>query len=291
MTGASDVAVIIPAYNSEQTIGQAVSSCVGLRGCSLIVVDDGSTDQTAAVARAAGAEVIQQANAGAWAARRLGLSVVDNSFVVFLDADDELLVAGVMESLTLLRASSSASVAAGRVIGLMPNGQQRLLPRTYSQVDAEALISKGHGPWPPAASVIRRESLQKADELTPAALGLRFAEDYEMFIRLSMTGRVLTHEQPSARYRLFSGKSSSAPLQEMLDKESIRRHYASELGITVKLMTDAEVKAAALTRAAWSSAAHGRWFNAAFSLMQSFITSPIAMLRKVRSRYTSRVRP
>lgn len=287
MTSASDVTIIIPAFNSQATIGRAIASCLDLESSSLIVVDDGSTDRTGEVARALGAQVIYQENAGAWAARNYGLRNARTDFIVFLDADDELLPAGVLKSLVLLRDDSSASVSAGRVLGVMPSGSQRLLPRTYDHVDSFALVSRGFGPWPPAASVIRRSSLMKAEALSVPALGLRYAEDYEMFIRLSQTGGVLIHEEPSTRYRLFAGKSSKAPLQEMLDKEIIRKHYACELGITVQLMTPTEVRSAAFTRAARSSAANGAWFTAAVWLMKGTAADPVSVCRKL----FHRVRP
>ncbi|MET4147148.1 glycosyltransferase [Arthrobacter sp. UYCo732] len=289
MTLADDVTVIIPAFNSQETIAKAITSCLDLSGSSLIVVDDGSTDRTADISRAAGALVIQQENAGAWAARNRGLSAARTRFIVFLDADDELLPVGVLKSLTVLREDSTASVAAGRVLGVMPNGSERLLRRTYDHVDVAALLTKGHGPWPPAASVIRRDALREADALPIESLGLRYAEDYEMFIRLSQTGRFLCHDQPTTRYRLFAGKSSKAPLQEMRDKETIRAHYSAELRIAVHLMTPTELNSAAFTRAARSSAAHRAWAATAFWIFRSFVADPFSLLRRAFHRLRLRL--
>ena len=67
------VSVVIPAYNAERTIAEAVvqslSQTRGSLQVELIVVDDGSTDDTAAIAEAAGATVIRQQNAGPAVAR------------------------------------------------------------------------------------------------------------------------------------------------------------------------------------------------------------------------------
>lgn len=88
MTG--DYTVIIPAYNAGRTISEAIQSikAQSCRPARLIVVDDGSTDETAAIAAAMGAEVIRQRNAGPGAACNNALEKVETPFVAFLDADD-----------------------------------------------------------------------------------------------------------------------------------------------------------------------------------------------------------
>lgn len=287
MSSAVDVTVIIPAYNSEHTIERAINSCHGLQGCAVIVVDDGSQDHTATVARGCGAEVISQKNAGASAARSMGLLTASRDFVIFLDADDELISSGVLESLSLLRRHASASVAAGRVIGVLPNGTERLLDRAYERVDTDELIINGFGPWPPAASVIRRDSLQSAARLSIPSFPTRYAEDYEMLIRLCLTGDVIMHEHPTTRYRLFAGKSSKAPVEAIRDKEMIRKHYSLQLGVPARLMTDAELKAAASMRAARSSAANGAWVWTAVWAMRSIAASPSFIIGKLLHRTRS----
>lgn len=88
------VSVIIPAYNAENSLERCVKSAhaqvVGDVVVEVIVVDDGSTDSTATIARAFGDKVcfLQQENRGQGAARNHGLSVATGDFVAFLDADD-----------------------------------------------------------------------------------------------------------------------------------------------------------------------------------------------------------
>ena len=88
------VSVIIPSYNYAAFLPQAVASVLGQRAPGLdvevIVVDDGSTDNTIEVAESLGADItfIRQANAGPSAARNAGLRVASGDFVAFLDADD-----------------------------------------------------------------------------------------------------------------------------------------------------------------------------------------------------------
>jgi len=88
------IAVIIPCYNNEAHLRKAISSALAQEGVALevVVVDDGSTDTSVAIARSFGDSVvvIGQANQGACAARNHGLAETRAPFVKFLDADDYL---------------------------------------------------------------------------------------------------------------------------------------------------------------------------------------------------------
>ncbi len=84
--------VVIPAYNAAATLGEAIASLQGqtLPPAQIIVVDDGSTDGTAAIARGCGHDirVIVQANAGPGAASTRGFAEVATPLVAFIDSDD-----------------------------------------------------------------------------------------------------------------------------------------------------------------------------------------------------------
>lgn len=83
-----NLSVVIPAYNEAARIGQVVRSARQYSD-EVIVVDDGSVDETAAMARAAGARVIRQANAGYLVAVKQGFSEAQGEVVVTMDADGE----------------------------------------------------------------------------------------------------------------------------------------------------------------------------------------------------------
>jgi glycosyltransferase involved in cell wall biosynthesis len=85
------VSVIIPAYNAEAFVGEAIVSVLDQTYPpeEIILVDDGSTDATTMVAtRFAEVTVIPQDNAGPGSARNTGLRHASRPFVAFLDADD-----------------------------------------------------------------------------------------------------------------------------------------------------------------------------------------------------------
>jgi glycosyltransferase involved in cell wall biosynthesis len=85
------VSVVIPAYNAESTIGQAVAQSLAQAReplkVEVIVVDDGSNDGTAKVAESAGATVISQENAGPAAARNRGWESAAGQVICFTDSD------------------------------------------------------------------------------------------------------------------------------------------------------------------------------------------------------------
>lgn len=86
------ISCIVPVYNGERYLREALESIFQqtYRPLEVLVVDDGSTDGTAAVIDSFGDQVCYrwQVNAGPAAARNLGLSIARGEFVAFLDADD-----------------------------------------------------------------------------------------------------------------------------------------------------------------------------------------------------------
>lgn len=88
------LSVIIPAYNAEQYLKEAVDSVRNQNwngACELIVADDGSTDRTAELAAQLGCRVVSRSNSGAAAARNAGIRQAAGELFFFLDADDVLM--------------------------------------------------------------------------------------------------------------------------------------------------------------------------------------------------------
>jgi GT2 family glycosyltransferase len=83
------VSVVVPAYNAEASLGACLESLarVDYPGYEVIVVDDGSTDRTAKIARTAGVKLLSQPHQGLSAARNAGLAAARGEIVAFIDAD------------------------------------------------------------------------------------------------------------------------------------------------------------------------------------------------------------
>mgnify|MGYP001267181171 CR=1 FL=1 len=92
MSGISSISVVVPAYNAERYLAEAVDSVLNqaVPPGEVIVVDDGSTDATGDIARSFGppVRVMTRPNGGIGAARNSALSEVTGDLLAFLDADD-----------------------------------------------------------------------------------------------------------------------------------------------------------------------------------------------------------
>jgi glycosyltransferase involved in cell wall biosynthesis len=114
-----NIAAIIPAYNEEKNISRVLDV---LRDSSvfssIIVVDDGSKDGTARVARAHGARVVQKENSGKGAAMIRGVRVSDAEYIFFCDAD----VVGLTSEHILSLTDPVISGKAAMTIGLRDRG-------------------------------------------------------------------------------------------------------------------------------------------------------------------------
>ncbi|MGH8550017.1 MAG: glycosyltransferase [Methylococcales bacterium] len=100
------VTVIVPAYNAAQYVSAAIDSVLGqtYKNIEVIVVDDGSTDQTEEVVRRYGHQVryIRQDNGGPSKARNTGIRAADSKLLAILDADDVWLPEKILAQVDLL---------------------------------------------------------------------------------------------------------------------------------------------------------------------------------------------
>ncbi|MFF0817866.1 glycosyltransferase family 2 protein [Rhodococcus sp. NPDC003318] len=278
-----DLNVVIPAFRAEKTIRRAIKSAYDAGATAAIVIDDGSDDRTAEVARSAGAYCVTQENSGAARARAVGAEIADSKYIIFLDADDELIPSGVRMSVNILDDSPHLAVAAGTVVGVAEGGTERPFPIRFSPVTTKTLLSQGFGPWPPCAAVVRREAYNHSKSLDPAPLAPRFAEDYELLIRLSMIGDIDVRDEPTCRYSLAGGKSVRSATTAIEAKENIRRHYATHLGLAIESMSENQIRMAATARRARAEWAAGNRFATAGQLTRWFLADPKTATRKLVS--------
>ncbi|MCY1670654.1 glycosyltransferase family A protein [Novosphingobium sp. SL115] len=103
-----EVSVVIPMYNGEKFIAEALESVLASEGVQpeIIVVDDGSSDSSAQIAQSyAGVIVHRQPNGGEAAARKTGYEMATGDFIVFLDCDDLLHPQAIQHHLAEIKAS------------------------------------------------------------------------------------------------------------------------------------------------------------------------------------------
>ena len=117
--GSLGVSVVIPALNAERFLERCVLSALnnGYQPVEVIVVDNGSEDNTACLAESLGVRCVSEPTRGAGAARNRGLGLARFDLLVFLDSDDEI-VPGALEALVAGRETSEADFIFGQVVNI-----------------------------------------------------------------------------------------------------------------------------------------------------------------------------
>ena len=127
------ISFIVPAYNEEQLLGQILESIHGAARAigepyEVIVVDDGSTDQTALIAQGHGARVLAVEHRQISATRNAGAKVASGAFFFFVDADTVVNQQVVQAALEAMRRGNVGGGAAFTFDGLIPWYARLLLP-------------------------------------------------------------------------------------------------------------------------------------------------------------------
>lgn len=202
--------VLIPAYNSAATLQAAIES--GLAQThppqEILVVDDGSSDDTAVLAEAFGepVRVVRKSNGGTASARNLGIAEACGDVVAFLDADDYYLPTHLEEIATALRLQPQLS-------GVATDAELRGTGRSWRNSDY----------WPQGAP---RDRIDLRTPLIFCALGIRrdvlrnigpfdsrfhILEDVEMRHRLVCAGHELGYvHSPSYVYNIHERSKSQS---------------------------------------------------------------------------------
>jgi len=193
------ISTIVPAYNRAHLIGETLRSLLAqtVPAEEIIVVDDGSTDDTATVASNFGerVKVIRQANAGPAAARNTGFRASRGEFIHFVDSDDLAAPNKHAVQLAALKATG-ADIAYGPWLkGHFGGGvfrpsnhvlQQKGLPREGNLI--RALLCS----WSvvPHAALFRRVIVERAGGFPE---DLFVAEDQQMFLECLLAGARVVH--------------------------------------------------------------------------------------------------
>jgi len=218
------VSVIVPAYQAEAFLGEALESALGQDHGRLevIVVDDGSTDRTAEIAAAHGVRVIGQRNRGPAAARNAGLAVAGGEFLTILDADDVWPPERLSRQVAHLRENPRDGLVMGLTeVFLTPNQ-----PRPAHHPRFEEPFP-GH----PSTMLVRREVFELVG---PFNESLRLSEDLDWIARAGDAGvRFGRLDCTLLRYRVHADNTSRDPQANEVAtlrtlRASVRRKRASD---------------------------------------------------------------
>jgi glycosyltransferase involved in cell wall biosynthesis len=209
------VSVVIPCYKQARFLGEAIESVLGQTygGHDVVVVDDGSPDETAAVAaRYPAVRCLRQANAGLPAARNAGLRAARGEYVIFLDADDRLLPGALQFGLDAFERHPDTGFVCGHNTCInVDGGPYNHQRKPCIGIDYNTLL-RGNTIEVPASVMYRRSVLEAVRGFDPS---LNVAEDYDLYLRIARTHRVFCHHHAVAEYRRH-GESMSQNHSKML---------------------------------------------------------------------------
>ncbi len=231
------VSIIVPCYNAEDVLPRAVASVRAqtFADWELIIVNDCSTDETAAVAARLAAEdprirlVDLLENSGSSAARNAGIDVAAGEYVAFLDSDDEMLPRFLADLLDLM-ADDTDIVGCGHLLvgpdGALTPRKSKLLGRmdTAQAVKAGMMGALTPFPWD---KLFRRRIF---DGLHYPVGAHRF-EDLTMNIALYARSRAVKFTgTPLHRYYVSSGSLTWGRVPSQSDIEIVQKHLEAHLG-------------------------------------------------------------
>jgi glycosyltransferase involved in cell wall biosynthesis len=233
------VAVIVPMYNAERTIGATLDSICGQthRLLDIIVVDDGSTDASPAIVDAcarsdARVRLLRQPNLGVAAARNLGAVCTESEFLAFIDADDLWAPSKIALQLQALQqAGPTAGLAycwfaqiddEGRVISL--HGGAKDEGRVLQRMCRHNFIGNG------SSMLLRRSAFEAVGKIDPSlrAAGAQGCEDLLMGLRVAEQFEFCVVPQYLLGYRVTATNMSSDVVQMLRSCEIVLAEFAGK---------------------------------------------------------------
>lgn len=180
------IAAIVPIYNAQDSIGQCIDSITSqsVPDIEIILVDDGSTDGSAAICRRKAEadkriRVIRQSNRGRSEARRVGTEAATATWITYVDADDTLFPDALLRLSAQAEADTDIILGGAESLAALPSGPIGMEAFRHMAVRGEGTIGK---PW---GSLFRRSCITAYLFDVPRELNV--GEDYIFWLRLIFT--------------------------------------------------------------------------------------------------------
>lgn len=231
------VSVIVPAYNGDRYIGQALDSILAqsYRDYEIIVVDDGSEDNTSQIIQKYPNQIyyVYQQNQGVAASRNQGLEVATGEYIAFLDQDDIFLPDKLAQQVPLLDRQPSLGLvnsgwqivnATGKLVAAVQPWQK--LPQLNS---ADLII------WKPVflgAMLFRKSWLDRSGGFDP---NLEQTPDVDLILRLAMMNCPAAWvKQATVKYRQHESNASKNVLLQAQELEQILERFFNRPGLSAE---------------------------------------------------------
>lgn len=228
------ISVVIPSYNAASFLPHSIGS---IRAQSravheVIVVDDESSDASREVATALGAICLRTGiNSGPAAARNVGIRHATGDVIAFLDADDFWDAEHCANTVSLLERwpDALAAFAGVRHVGdtLGPAARHRDAFETPLNLFWTLLETNVINE---SAMVVRRAALLDAGGYDET---MRFSEDYDLWLRLSLRGPFVAAEPVTANYRVHGAQATSRALERLASGRWRARAHAREAAVAL----------------------------------------------------------
>ncbi len=209
------ISVVIPAFNAALFLPRCLQSvsCQTLQPAEVVVVNDGSTDDTAEVAEALGAKVVSRPNGGLSAARNTGIQNASGDWIALLDADDMWAPDKLRRQADCIRPETVLVYTGIRIFD--DNGVREERPA----IDAVSAIKilRYSNPITPSTALVRRDAVSRDGGFRE---DIRACEDWEMWVRLQRLGQFEAISDPLTDYYVYPNSLSANPAKmlEALDR-------------------------------------------------------------------------
>jgi hypothetical protein len=253
MSAENTVSIVIPAYNAEVTLGETLDSVrrQSWRALEIIVVDDGSTDRTAEVARAHAAEdsrvrLLRVENGGVASARNAGIAASRGAFVAPVDADDLWHPEKIARQMAVMKRDDGIGYVYTFFRRIDPQGDVLPSGGEGTRIEGAAYLRSllynfvGNG----SSLLIRRLALNEAGGYDPdlRRRGVQGCEDYLLQIMIARTWRVACVPEYLTGYRI-------APDAMSADRGRMARSKLAMLAIAARRFPETPPDALALAEA------------------------------------------
>lgn len=206
------MSVIIPSYNCERYISETINSVLNqtFDDLELIVVDDGSTDNTREIAKSLGVRLISQENARVCAARNRGIREARGKYICLMDHDDYWFPHKLASQVKAMGVHPEAGVVYGSFVLWDPDGQGNypdpagLAPEgSLDEIDPEFSGWIYHqfllDCWMlTSTAMFRKEVFEKCGAFDES---LPYSEDWDLWLRISRAFQFIKLARPNTLYR------------------------------------------------------------------------------------------
>ena len=249
------VSVVIPAYNGDRYLAAAINSILAqtYQDLEIIVVDDGSTDNTPQIAQQYGARVqyFSQTNQGVAASRNLGLAAATGAYIAFLDQDDVFLPHKLACQVALLEKDDSLGIVNSGWQITDQQGEVQAAVQPWQQIpdlNAANLII-----WKPVflgAMLFRRSWLERVAGFD---ISLEQTPDVDLVMRLAkLNCPAAWVEETTVQYRQHEANASKNTLLQAQELNQITARFFEQPNLSEDIQKlSAQSRYQSLVWSAW----------------------------------------